>query len=88
MCFSATANFVGGAVVGGIGVATLSQVRQAREVPFAALPLLFGVHQVIEGLVWLSLEGQLSRTVGDVAAYLYVLYAQGRTSEDHRHMSA
>lgn len=77
MCFSATANFVGSAVVGVIGVATLAQVKERREVPFAALPLLFAVHQFTEGFVWLSLEGQASVTVGDAAAYGYLLYAQG-----------
>ena len=33
MCFSAEADFVSGAVIGAIGVATLSQVEKPREVP-------------------------------------------------------
>jgi hypothetical protein len=77
VCFSATANFVGSAVVGAVGVATLAQVRQGREVLFAAVPLLFAVHQFAEGFVWLSLQGQVSVAVGDAAAYGYLLYAQG-----------
>jgi hypothetical protein len=48
-----------------------------REVPFAAIPALFSVHQLIEGVVWLGLEGHLPRGLGDIAAYAYVLYAQG-----------
>lgn len=77
MCFSATANFVGSGVIGAVGAATLSQVRRAREVPFAALPLLFAVHQLIEGFVWLGLDGRLSSSVLRGAAAAYVLYAQG-----------
>lgn len=77
MCFSATANFVGSGVIGGVGVATLCRVRSAREAPFAALPLLFALHQVIEGFVWLGLDGTLSSSVLRGAAAAYVLYAQG-----------
>ncbi|SDX59582.1 hypothetical protein SAMN05661080_00505 [Modestobacter sp. DSM 44400] len=77
MCFSATADFVAAGVVGGIGVGALTQVRTVRDVPFAALPLLFALHQFTEGFVWLSLEGHVSTGVGDVAAFLYVLYAYG-----------
>lgn len=49
MCFSATASFTSSAVISDIGVATLAQVRHAREIPFAALPALFAVHQFAEG---------------------------------------
>ncbi|HET7327745.1 MAG TPA: DUF6629 family protein [Nocardioidaceae bacterium] len=77
MCYSATASFVGAAVVGGIGVATLTQVRRPRELPFAALPVLFAAHQATEGVVWLSLTGSAPQTAGDIAAHVYVLYAQG-----------
>ena len=77
MCFSATANIVGATVVGGVGIATLAQVRRPSQLPLAALPALFAVHQYDEALVWLGLEGHLPRSIGDAAAYGYVLYAQG-----------
>ena len=51
MCFSATANFVGSGVVGAVGVVTLTKVKHRRELLFAALPVLFAVHQFIEGFV-------------------------------------
>jgi hypothetical protein len=56
MCFSAAASFTSGAIVGGIGVATLPMVRSKREIPFAALPLLFGAHQLLEGVIWTQLD--------------------------------
>lgn len=77
MCFSATANFVGGAVLGTIGVATLLEVRHRREFLFAAMPCLFAVHQLIEGIVWLGLGHHLSDSVTHGAAAAYLLYAQG-----------
>jgi hypothetical protein len=77
MCFSATASFVGSAVLGGIGVATLTEVKHRRELLFAAMPCLFAFHQFIEGFVWLGLGGTLSPAVTHNAGAAYVLYAQG-----------
>jgi hypothetical protein len=54
MCFSATASFTAGAFLLGIGTLTLRAVRSPREFPFAAIPLLFAVQQLIEGVIWLT----------------------------------
>jgi hypothetical protein len=59
VCFSASANFVGSAVLGTIGVATLTEVKHRRELLFAAMPLLFALHQFTEGFVWLGLDHKL-----------------------------
>ena len=40
MCFCATANFVDSAVLGAIGVATLTEVKHRRELLFAAAPMI------------------------------------------------
>ena len=77
MCFSATANFAGSAILGSIGIATLAEVKHRREVLFAAIPLLFAVHQLIEGFVWLGLHHTLPERVTNEAGAAYVLYAQG-----------
>jgi hypothetical protein len=75
VCFSPEADFVSGAVIGVVGVATLTKARSPREVPLAALPLAFAVHQVAEGFVWLGLQGRVSGSLGDFALHVYVLYA-------------
>ena len=75
VCFSPQADFVAGAVVAGIGVETLRRVRARRELIVSALPLLFGIHQLVEGFVWLELRGQVSPGVGDSAKEAYILYA-------------
>ena len=77
MCFSATANFVGSGVLGAVGAVTFTKVRHRRELLFAALPMLFAVHQFIEGFVWLGLDGILSPTVAHNMGAAFMLYAQG-----------
>src|SRR5580693_1553993 len=77
MCFSAAANFVGSGVLGAVGVVTLTKVKHRRELLFASLPVLFAVHQFIEGFVWLGLDGILSPTVTHNMAAAFMLYAQG-----------
>ena len=57
MCFSATASFTAGAILAGIGTLTLRSAlfaQRPRELPFAAIPLLFAVQQFTEGLIWLG----------------------------------
>src|SRR5579872_5194040 len=77
MCFSATANFVGSGVLGAVGVVTLTRVKHRRELLFAALPMLFAIHQFMEGFVWLGLDGILSPAVAHDMGAAFMLYAQG-----------
>ena len=77
MCFSATANFVGSGALGAVGVVTLTRVKHRRELLFAALPILFAIHQFIEGFVWLGLDGILSPAVTHDMGAAFMLYAQG-----------
>ena len=77
MCFSATANFVGSGVLAAVGVVTLTKVKHRRELLFAALPVLFAIHQFIEGFVWLGLDGILSPKVTHNMGAAFMLYAQG-----------
>jgi hypothetical protein len=77
MCFSATANFVGSGVLGAVGVVTLTRLKHRRELLFASLPLLFAIHQFIEGFVWLGLDGILSPAVAHNMGAAFMLYAQG-----------
>jgi hypothetical protein len=77
MCFSATANFVGSTALGAVGVVTLTKVKHRRELLFASLPILFAIHQFIEGFVWLGLDGILSPTVAHNMGAAFMLYAQG-----------
>jgi hypothetical protein len=77
VCFSASANFIGGGVLGAIGVATITEVKHRRELLFAAMPCLFAVHQITEGFVWLSLDDKLPPAIAHDAGAAFVLYAMG-----------
>ena len=54
MCFSASASFVAGTALTAVGVVTLRITDRRTEIPFAMIPLLFGLQQLTEGLIWLS----------------------------------
>ena len=75
MCFSAEADFVSGAVIGAIGVGALHEVRDRRQLPIAALPLTFAVHQATQGVVWLGLDGHVNAATRDLALDAYLLVA-------------
>jgi hypothetical protein len=75
MCFNAEASFIGAGVVGAIGVATLTQVRDKKELPLAALPLGFAFHQALEGVTWLDLDGAVDAHLRGWGVHLWVLYA-------------
>ena len=53
------------------------QGEDRRELLFAALPMLFAVHQFMEGFVWLGLDGILSPAVAHDMGAAFMLYAQG-----------
>ena len=55
MCFSATASFAAGTVLLGFGAVAIGRVARPAEVPYALIPALFGVQQLIEGGLWLTL---------------------------------
>lgn len=64
MCFSATASFSAGALLLGIGALTLKSAlatRQRRALPFAAIPTLFAMQQLIEGVIWLTFAQEATR---------------------------
>ena len=75
MCFSANASFTAAAVIAGIGIATLRHVREPRSLLFASVPLLFAVHQLCEGFVWLGLTGQIGQLALEHVAFLFMVYA-------------
>lgn len=54
MCFSATASFIAGVLLSALGVVTVKKAERKAEIPFAMIPLLFGVQQIVEGMLWLS----------------------------------
>ncbi len=54
MCFSAQASFTAGTVLLIVGAATLRRARVRAELPYASIPVLFGIQQLVEGALWLT----------------------------------
>lgn len=76
MCFSAEADLVGGVVIGAIGVDVFLHVAGRRaHMALAALPMLLGVHQIVEAFAWWGLQGHVDPTLGRAATWLYLLIA-------------
>jgi hypothetical protein len=71
MCFSATASFTAGTALLAVGAFTTSRVRRPAELPFALIPVLFGIQQLIEGALWLTFPGKAP----DLNAVLTLLYS-------------
>lgn len=72
MCFSAGASFIVGGALGATGVYTLSKAKKKTELPFASIPLLFGIQQAIEGVIWISFGSPLINTV---MIYAYSIFS-------------
>jgi hypothetical protein len=54
MCFSASASFIAGASLLAIGAVTVRKAARKNELPFALIPVLFGLQQIVEGGIWLG----------------------------------
>ncbi|CAN5892865.1 hypothetical protein BH11GEM2_BH11GEM2_35790 [soil metagenome] len=74
MCFSATASFVAGTTLSAIGVATITKVEQRSELPFALIPLLFGIQQLIEGVIWLTFSHD-APLLKQTMTYIYSVFS-------------
>lgn len=75
MCFSLQADLVAAGALLPVAVACLREVRAPREILFAALPALFAVHQLVEALVWLGVDGRVGPHVQSAAALGYLVIA-------------
>ena len=74
MCFSATASFSAGAVLLGIGTLTVKSSHRRREMPLAAIPLLFAIQQLTEGVIWLTFRHE-APLLNSVMTHLYSFFS-------------
>ncbi len=76
MCFSAEASFAGGLIISAIGIATLREVHKPSQVVFASIPLFFGIQQIVEGSLWITLPDIEYVTIQKISTYLFLIMAQ------------
>lgn len=76
MCFSATASFITGAGLCVAGCFSLSQAKNRSQAAFAAIPIVFGIQQFSEGVIWLSVNGTISEKWLWPSALVFLFFAQ------------
>ncbi len=76
MCFSAGASFAGGVIISAIGVATIREVHKPSQLVFASIPLFFGIQQIVEGCLWLTLPNIDYLNFQKIATYCFLIMAQ------------
>lgn len=72
MCFSATASFVAAGGLGAAGAETLRNAKTKERAPLAAIPLLFGIQQAVEGVVWSSFNHPF---IHAIATHIFVFFS-------------
>lgn len=76
MCFSAGASFAGGVIISAIGVATIREVHKPSQLVFACIPVFFGLQQIVEGCLWLTLPNIDYLNIQKITTYLFLILAQ------------
>jgi hypothetical protein len=75
MCFSAEASFAGGIIISAIGIATVKKVHNPAQVVFASIPLFFGVQQIVEGSLWVTIPIPEFANLQKIGAFIFILMA-------------
>lgn len=76
MCFSPEASFAGGIIISAIGVATITKVHKPSQLVFASIPLFFGIQQIAEGFLWMTLPGNDYIITQKISTYTFLIMAQ------------
>lgn len=76
MCFSAEVSFGAGAVLTVIGVASIKKTQHPSQSLFASIPLIFGVQQIAEGVLWLTLPNPDYVNTQKIFTYVFLFFAQ------------
>ncbi len=76
MCFSASASFSLGTVLTVIGFSAIKKVREKKQFTFALIPVLFGLQQITEGMLWLSLKNPEAVLLKNYSTLVFLFFAQ------------
>lgn len=75
MCFSAEASFGAGAILTVAGIVTIKQIKQPHQMALAAIPLFFGIQQIAEGFVWLTLTHIQMANWQNIAIHCFTFFS-------------
>lgn len=74
MCFSASASFGAGTILGVIGVVTIKKAQPSTKY-FAAIPLLFSIQQFAEGFVWLTFMHANYAAAQQIPIHIFIVFS-------------
>ena len=74
MCFSAGASFGAAAVLSIVGAVTVIKAKTIPQGLFAAIPFIFSIQQVIEGMLWLSFNN-VDMPGRSIFTYVFLVFA-------------
>jgi len=75
MCFSPIASFTAAAITAATGCVAVGRCSGWREVPLAAIPLVFASQQAAEGEIWLQLRHQSHTGTLQLSTHIFVFLA-------------
>jgi hypothetical protein len=75
MCFSAQASFLAGSGLTAFGVYLLKTPHKKTERSFLAIPLMFGIQQLFEGVVWITQIQPDLHFYNNIGKYGFLLFA-------------
>ena len=75
MCFSPEASFAGGIIISAIGVATITKVHKPSQILFACIPFFFGLQQITEGFLWITIPHPEYAVFEKVVSYAFLIMA-------------
>jgi len=75
MCFSTEASFAGGIIISAIGIVTVREVHKPSQLVFASIPLFFGLQQVVEGSLWLTIQNPEFVNLQRIGTYFFLIMA-------------
>ena len=76
MCFSANASFGASVILSVIGVAAIRKVNKPAHVLFAAIPFIFAIQQLSEGILWLTLPYPGHLLTQQIMTYTFLFFAK------------
>lgn len=76
MCFSPEASFTGGVLIFSIGIAAVKNVHKPNQLVFAIIPMFFGIQQITEGFLWLSLQNPDFPNIQKLTSAIFLIMAE------------
>ena len=75
LCFSPEVDVAAGIVVGALGVDAVRHSTNRRYLGLSLIPLVLGIHQLVEAVAWWGLQGKVDPATGESAVTLYLALA-------------